>query len=346
MSSLILHKPSKSPLYVDPKTFDQTYCIYQVCGAGMVTLAQFREQAQQARLDQVIATDTVFVTCKYCGSKDVVKDGVRNGVQNYWCKTCQRKFAGNDALPGMRVPPNQIATAISLFYEGLSLAEIRRSVAQIYDDSPPSDSTVYAWVARFTQEAITKAKAYKARTGITWAADETILDVAGGRTKTGAENTIWFWDVIDEETRFLLASHLSWTRTIQDAETLFTQAAQRAANPPRYIVTDRLRAYIDGIERVFGADAKHIQSEGMASDTHNNVIERFHGTLKQRTKVMRGMKNKDTARLVLDGWLIHYNFFRPHESLGGKTPSEAAQMAFPYKNWKDVVLAGLPKPWP
>jgi len=331
-------------LWIDPKTFDQTCCIYRTHRMGMVTLSQFREQTQLARMKQVIATDAMYVACKFCGSKDVVKDGVRNGVQSYWCKACKRKFAGNRALPGMRVPPDQIATAISLFYEGLSLQEISRSVAQIYGNSPPSDSTIYEWVARFTQEAITKAQGYKAHTGTIWAADETVLDVGGGQVKKSTPNTIYFWDVIDEETRFLLASHLSWSRTTWDARMLLTQAAQRSQTFPRHIVTDRLQAYLDGIEQVFGSEAVHIQSEGMASATHNNFIERFHGTLKQRTKVMRGMKNPDTARLLLDGWLIHYNYFRPHEGLGGKTPSEAAQIDFPYKNWKDVVLAKLPRP--
>ena len=331
-------------LYVDPKTFNETCRVYLRPSANRVTLGQYREQAQEIRLRQVVATEPTYVLCKFCGSKDVVKDGVRSGVQYYWCKACQRKFAGNQALPGMRVPPDRIATALSLFYEGLSLQEIARSVAQIFDDSQPSDSTIYEWVARFTQEAIIKAQGYRAHTGPLWAADETVLDVAGGRTKTGAENTIWFWDVIDEQTRFLLASHLSRTRTTRDAQALFTQAGERAAHMPTHIVTDKLAAYIDGIERVFGADTVHVQAEGMASPSHNNFIERFHGTLKQRTKVMRGLKSPTTARLVLDGWLIHYNFFRPHESLRGKTPAEAAQVGFPYSNWKDIVMAGVPRP--
>ena len=331
-------------LWVNPKTFNQTCRVYRDSQVGMVTLAQFQQLAQEARLEQVVATDAVYITCKHCGSKDVVKDGVRNGVQSYWCKDCKRKFAGNDALPGMRVPPDRIATALSLFYEGLSLQEIGRSVAQIYGDSQPSDSTIYEWVSRFTQEAIAKASGYKAYTGTIWAADETVLDVGGGRTKKSSENTIYFWDVIDEETRFLLASHLSWSRTTWDARMLLTEAAQRSLTLPRHIITDKLQAYMGGIEDVFGSDIVHVQSGGMASPTHNNFIERFHGTLKQRTKVMRGMKNRDTARLVLDGWLIHYNFFRPHEGLDGKTPSEAAAMGFPYKNWKDIVLAEVPQP--
>ncbi len=292
-----------------------------------------------ARMEQVVYTETVAIACKFCGSQNVVKDGVRSGMQSYWCKNCQRKFAGNNALPGMRVPPDRIATAVNLFYEGLSLAEIQRSLGQIYGQTP-SDSTVYEWIVRFTKVAIAKAQGYKAHTGTTWAADETVLNVAGGQTKAGDPNSIWFWDVLDEKTRFLLASHLSLTRTIRDAEALFIQARQRTDTVPQFIVTDKLRAYIDGIERVFGADAKHIQSEGMASDTHNNLIERFHGTLKQRTKVMRGLKSKESARLIMGGWLVHYNFFRPHESLKGKTPGQAAGVGFPFTNWKDLVMEG------
>ena len=49
------------------------------------------------------------------------------------------------------------------------------------------------------------------------------------------------------------------------------------------------------------------------------------------------MKKRETARLLLDGWLVYYNFFRPHESLKGMTPAEKAGIKFSYKNWADVV---------
>lgn len=294
-----------------------------------------------ARMEQVDFTEMVSVTivCKFCGSENVTKYGTKEGVQQYWCNVCGRKFSATSALPGMRYPPGKIAAALQAFYEGLSLRAIQRQL-QTEDGAMPSDSTVYEWVIRFSKVAAAKAQGYKAHTGKIWAADETVLDVVGGRTKEGSENTIWFWDVIDEDSRFLLASHMSLTRTIRDAEVLFTQARERATTAPRFIVTDRLRAYLDGIERVFGAETTHVQSQGMQSESHNNLIERFHGTLKQRTKVMRGLKNRETAKLIMDGWLVQYNFFRPHEGLGGKTPGQVAGIAFPYKGWNDVVGEG------
>jgi hypothetical protein len=58
--------------------------------------------------------------------------------------------------------------------------------------------------------------------------------------------------------------------------------------------------------------------------------------LKDRTKVVRGFKNMDTARLLTQAWLVHYNFFKEHTSLGDVPP--AVKMgATPIKDWAEVV---------
>jgi transposase-like protein len=157
--------------------------------------------------------------------------------------------------------------------------------------------------------------------------------------KIGGAN-LWFWDVIDDKTRFLVASRITTTRLTRDAEALFNKARDRAVRNPKIILTDKLRSYIGGIEQVFGADVAHVQSRGFRLQPNTNLIERFHGTLKARTKVMRGMANRETARLITDGWLVHYNFFRPHESLKGSTPGAVAGIRAPFKNWAEVVGMG------
>ncbi len=231
----------------------------------------------------------------------------------------------------MRTPVEQIADALNMFYEGLSLNSIRRQLNQTYGYTP-SDSTVYEWIIRFTKNVLSVFDSYKARTGNTWLADETVLKIGG--------KNIWFWDVIDYSTRFLLSSHLSIARATKDAQTLMINALEHSTNIPSRIITDKLRAYIDGIEVVFGAYTKHIPSRGFVSEDNINLIERFHGTLKDRVKVMRGMKNKATAKLIMDGWLVHYNFFRPHEALNGETPAKRAGIFYKLKNWFDVVNRG------
>lgn len=48
----------------------------------------------------------------------------------------------------------------------------------------------------------------------------------------------------------------------------------------------------------------------------------MNGELRDREKVMRSLKRKDTP--ILKGLQIYHNFVRPHMSLEGKTPSEKA----------------------
>ena len=56
------------------------------------------------------------------------------------------------------------------------------------------------------------------------------------------------------------------------------------------------------------------------------MVERLHGTIRQRNKVMRGLDNKQTAQTIIDGMRIYYNFIRPHTALNGKTPAQKAKI--------------------
>ena len=265
--------------------------------------------------------------CKYCQSKNIIKYGKYKDVQYYWCKDCRHKFAGVDTIPKMQYPTSQIADVLNMYYEGLSLAEIRRNLIQQHN-SYISDVTALNWVRRFSKPVIMEANKYKPDVGRVWVADETVIDIDG--------RNIWLWDIIDTKTRFLIATHMSYTRTTKDAQALMKQAYDRTGKIPRIIYTDKLRAYLDGIELTFGADTQHKQGSPFDIEHKANYIERFHGTIKSRTKVMRGLHTIESARLFLDGWLVHYNYFRPHMSLNDKTPSQVAGVQFPFRNWKDV----------
>jgi putative transposase len=52
---------------------------------------------------------------------------------------------------------------------------------------------------------------------------------------------------------------------------------------------------------------------------------------------MRALKNRSTLQKFTDGWLVYYNFFRPHMGIKDKIPSQMAGINFPFKNWKEVV---------
>ena len=266
--------------------------------------------------------------CKYCGSKNLWLYGTYKGKQLFYCRDCKRKFTGNSALPKMRSAVSHVGDALHSYFSGMSLNEIKQNLEQQYNDSP-SVSTIYRWLDRFIKEAERKVKDTKPNVGDTWIADETVIKI--DRKK------YWVFDCIDAKTRFLLASHLSPNRGTREARTLMDKAAERAGKTPKVVMTDKLAAYLDGIELAYGADAEHRQGSPFDVQTNTNLIERFQGTLKDRTKVLRGLKKPETAKKFIEGWLIHYNYFRPHISLKGKTPARKAGIVLSANNWLDVV---------
>jgi putative transposase len=283
------------------------------------------------------------VTCKFCDSQNTRKFGTYKGFQNYYCNDCHTKFTGTDALSHGRVSPVYIASALNEYYRGMSFHDIEDNI-ETQTDSDISHTAIIKWVNKYTNEAIRQTKELQPNVGDTWIADETYIRI--DKSKDRVENPydksrsakwVTSWDIIDADTRFLLASHLTSTRNKADAQALMEKAAQRAGKNLKVVVTDQLAAYLDGIELAFGSETKHKQGEPFTVENNTNFIERFHGSLKDRTKVMRAQKNRITLRAFIDGWLIEYNFFRPHMGIDNKTPAEAAGIKYDVKSWADVV---------
>jgi len=255
-------------------------------------------------------------TCKYCNSKVVVKFGKYKDIQLYWCKTCKRKFKGDTTLFHMKTPPEQISSALRMYYDGMSVKDIKGLLKQEYHNDP-SKKTVYGWIDKYSDIAIKEAKGYHPKVGDTWIADETVLRIQG--------QNVWMYTIIDDRTRFLLATRIALSRTTHDAEMLMKEAQKKAGKSPKVVVTDRNSSYLDSIELTFGSDTEHIQSKPFTTDTYSTQkIERWHETLKERTKVMKGLKTLETAIQFVDCFLVHYNYFRGNEALEGKTPAEVA----------------------
>ncbi len=284
----------------------------------------------------ITKTRSITIRCKFCHSDRLFKFGhTKKGEQRLLCRDCKRTFVDNNAPEDMRFSSDVIALALNQFYESASLSKIQRQLKLTYGVSP-DESTIYRWIVRYSQKASKQLAHVPIKAGSKWVADETMIHL---KEKGGSKQ--WFWDIIDDKTRFLLASHLSESRGIKDAQILMERAAKRAGKAPKVVITDKLASYLDGIELAFGADTKHVQAKKLTSEPGTQLIERFHSTLKERTKVMRSFLKKDTAKIIMDGWLCHYNFFRPHLAHKGKTPAQAAGAQSPYNSWKDVVIDQL-----
>ena len=164
------------------------------------------------------------------------------------------------------------------------------------------------------------------------------------KVKCGGKWT-WLWNVMDAGTRFLLATHVSQTREIKDARKPFAKAKEIAKGKPKIMVTDGLKAYMDAFKKEFftlrNPRTKHLRKPRFIDGTNNNIVERLQGSIREREKVMRGLKSEHTAKSMIEGYRAYYNFIRPHQALNGKTPAEKANIDLDLgKNrWLNLIKA-------
>jgi putative transposase len=288
-------------------------------------------------LHQEVTTIEREIACRVCGSTNVSKDGFYKDTQYYLCKFCGSKFAGKDCYPKMKYPKDLITRTLTYYYNGMSYKNITQTFSGL-NQVELHKTTLWRWVIAFSKAVNSYVLTLHPDLSDVWIADETVIDLWGTH--------YWFWDIIDSETRFLIASHLSRTRTEIDATKLFMMAKLRSKVRPKVIITDKLGQYNSAFNRVFYSNLKehraiHLRSEGFSSDINTNLIERFHGTVKQRTKVMRDLKDKASARIVMDGFITHYNFFMQHSYLDGLTPAQAGGIGEGITNWSDLIGMAL-----
>ncbi len=224
-----------------------------------------------------------------------------------------------------------VGAAIDMYFDGLSYRRTAENVGT-YFGRDTNASTVYRWVQKHAALADELVKDIPIPTGSEWVADEVNVNVGGRR--------YCLFNVMDAQTRVVLAAYLSPDRTARAAATALSMARQRAEDAPHVVKTDGLSSYESAVRTAFPVyDVKHVVSEGIRAVINNNLSERLQGTIRDRDKTLRAMKKRDTGQTYIDGLVLHYNYFRPHMGLKGKRPAEAAGTAIPFESWLDV--AGL-----
>jgi transposase-like protein len=275
------------------------------------------------------------IICKFCESDKVVKAGKKDGQQLYKCNSCNRRFVNNGNPERMREELRIIASALDMYYEGLSVRKVQRQLIKLYGVKV-SQVSIWNWLIKYSELVTTFLDTVQATTlSEYWHVDETVI-------KCNGQNK-WFWEIIDEETKFIVASHFSNSRTCEDSTKLFLNAKKKSTVRLKGIFSDGSYSYKRGFNKAFYTRyAKDrvllIQNVGIRSRKTNNIVERLHSTLKDRVKVTRGLKGFDTVGVLLKGWVIHYNYIRPHQSLRGKTPAQVAGIDLGLENgWFDLI---------
>jgi transposase-like protein len=279
--------------------------------------------------------------CPKCGKawdqKNVTKRGIRHNrsgpIQIYYCKHCGRKFGDRTAFEGMRSRAISIASALDLFYRGLSLRQIEEHLESFYAIKV-THTTVYNWIKKYVQLVSQYVEKLHVRTSDRWHADDTLIRIRGRH--------LVLWALLDSETRYLIALHISKKRATEDAYEFLRKGLETARNNPAEIITDGLQSYTDAIDRESKTKLGnnrliHVQGP-LTGPLTNNRVERFHGTLKRRTRVMCHLGNRSSAEKFANGFATYYNFIKPHAALNGKTPAQATNIATSKKTWLNLIL--------
>ncbi len=143
-------------------------------------------------------------------------------------------------------------------------------------------------------------------------------------------NGKWFrtLTVVDVFTRECLVTHIG--QSLKGADVVYalericsergTPESIRVDNGPEFMSKELdLWAYRSGIKLCFSRPGK---------PTDNPHIESFNGSFREECLQTHWFLSLEDAKIKIETWRKDYNEFRPHSSLGYKTPKEFATLAY------------------
>ncbi|MGH2612606.1 MAG: DDE-type integrase/transposase/recombinase [Rhabdochlamydiaceae bacterium] len=278
---------------------------------------KIREQVKEK--NEIVINPVNIDSCIYCSSKNPTKDGLRHNkygnIQKFQCKDCKKYFTINIGFEKMKHDPKGITMAMQLYFSGESLRNVAKALKLLGVDV--SYQTVYNWNKKYMALMNEYVKKIQPQVGDKWRADELFVKIRG--------NMKYLYALLDDETRFWIAQQVSNNKFKDDVSQMLREGKELTGKKPSIFITDGAKNFHQAYTKEFWTQlnprTKHIQHIHFKKDMNNNKMERFNGELRDREKVVRGVKKEDSPLIL--GSQIYHNYFRPHMGLDGKTPSEA-----------------------
>jgi putative transposase len=283
---------------------------------------------------QIVIAPVSLGNCPYCKSAKVVKNGIRKNksgqIQRYLCSDCKRWFTLNMGFERMHATPQMITTSMQLYFSGESLRSVQKFLKM--QGVSITHVSVYNWIHKYVGLMEKYLNQITPQVSGTWRTDELFLKVKG--------DTKYLYALMDDETRFWIAQQVADSKFTQDVRPLFKRGKEMAGKKPEMLISDGAmnfhEAYMKEYRTIVAPRTSHVRHIHLQGDHNNNKMERMNGEIRDREKVMRGLKKMDTV--VLKGYQIYHNYFREHEGLDGKTPAEAANIKIEGRNkWITVI---------
>jgi hypothetical protein len=145
---------------------------------------------------------------------------------------------------------------------------------------------------------------------------------------------------MDDETRFWIAQQVADKKNTSDVQPLFKKGKEVAGKKPNVIISDGAYNFHTACTKVFYTNknpkTRHIRHIRWHGDHNNNKMERLNGEVRDREKVMRGIKRQDTK--ILTGYQVFHNYIRQHQGIQNMTPAEKCGIKIEGQNkWKTLI---------
>lgn len=284
--------------------------------------------------------------CPYCSWEKIFKRGKRKtklGVkQLYCCKSCKKRFV-LEPIKYLKGNAKLVCLAMDCYYKGLSYRDIADQFSQFYG-LKISHVTIRDWVLKFSKIMNKYSKTIQPQIKGVWNADETLILTKRGKDKKQPnKNYDYVWNVMDNKTKFLLASECSGrSRKSKDAVHVFKEAHKQNGKIPFQIITDRYAGYQDGVRKAFRnwgneRKVKHTSIVGKRKIVNNNAIESHHSHQKEFHKIRRGVTEVQSYQ---DGFKVFHNFVRKN-ARDKLTPAEKCGVGVNGNRWNTLLLNSI-----
>jgi transposase-like protein len=273
--------------------------------------------------------------CPYCTSTALVHHGLRHNsygdLQRFTCKACGKRFTQNLGFERMKANPQAITSAMQLYFTGESLRNVQKLLR--LQGVEVSHVAVYKWIRKYVSLMEKYLERIQPQVSNTWRADELYFKVQG--------NMKYLYCLLDDQTRFWIAQQVADSKFTADITPLFRNGKVTAGKSPSVVITDGAPNFNSAIRSAYWRENKalairHVQDIRFDGTVHNNKMERMNGEIRDREKVVRGVKKEESP--LLTGLQIYHNYVRPHMGLDGKTPADLAGIQVEGENkWLTLI---------
>ena len=293
---------------------------------------EIRETIKQ----QVTINEIDNQSCPNCDSDNIKKDGIRHNknydIQKFKCKNCGKKYSINLGFEKMKASPQIVTSALQLYFTGESLRNTQKFLE--LQGVNVTHKTVWNWIRKYTNLMEQYLEKITPQISDEWRTDELYLKIKG--------NKKYLFAMLDSETRFWLSQMVSEHKGNDDVSPMFAEAKSKAKKVPTTLISDGAANFHHAWKKQYKAknflhkETQHHRHIHLSGDMNNNKMERLNGELRDREKVMRGLKKDDSP--IITGMQIYHNYVRPHMGLNDDTPADRAGIKINGKNkWLTLI---------